>query len=518
MRTIGDKRGFSTLEMLIAMTIIILTLTAVTMTVFGNQSVLVDSRRSGEALAEAQSLIENAQTLARKDFALVNPTTSVRTLGGAAYQESVKVKQIDYFVKEITATVGWAGEHGRTQSVDLSTIVADFDHVSGGNTCSSVLPDHGWDIPYTENSTTDFRSLIGTSTGDNIITNIDAYKGKLYVTVGQTTYKTDPTFFVFDIAKLKNNQPALLGKLDTASNTKMGLFSLSVADGAAGGSVYAYVANEFAPTSWSCAPDLSCSQLQVIDAKNPSLLSTSTTAYLKIPGVTGTGGQGTGSSVFYKDGYVYLGLTKTASGPEFNVIDVHNPMSPQYLSGYAVGATVNAILVSGNYAYLATNDTGREIIVLDVSNPNAPTLATSYDAPGQYGYALAKKGDTLYLGRQYQSGAPELMLLDASSTTLIPSVPLQTSDVGTVASPFSINAVLARDYLSFFSGGSPSIGGRFYVQKTNGSGAVTDWAPPMALPGTSQGSAIDCEGNDIFVSSNDTLSGAGFLSVITSAP
>ena len=168
-------------------------------------------------------------------------------------------------------------------------------------------------------------------------------------------------------------------------------------------------------------------------------------------------------------------------------------MHPVWLAGYSVGATVNSITVSGNYAYLATNDNTKEVIVLDVSNPNSPSLVTSYDAAGQYGYALAKKGDILYLGRQYQSGAAELMLLDASSSASIPATLLQTSDVGTPADTYSISGLLVRDYLTFFVGGNTSNVGRLYIQKTTGLGAVTNWAAPYALAPNSLGSAIDCE-------------------------
>ncbi len=520
----GLRMGFSTLEMLIAMSILILALSAVVVTGGGIQSVVTDSQVSAEALGRAQQSLDYMQALSRKDFKLVTPTTTVQTVGGLIYTKTITVATTslpDYATKKIISTVSWIGEHERAEHVSLAATVANFDNAVGGDTCDSTLSGD-WKTPITENAgNVDFRQLIATSTGINIITNLDAHKGKLYVSVGNTTYKTDPNFFIFNIAKLKSDPThSLLGKLDTATTSTTGLASLAIAEGTTTGTMFAYVANK---NNVFCTPALNCAQLQIINVSNSTNLTLASTTNYKLTNVTGSGTQANGNSIFYKNGFVYLGLTKTATGPEFNIIDVHNPLSPQRVGSYSVGANVNAITVVGGLAYLATNDNSNELIVLNISNPVNPVLASSYNAPGQvsagYGLSLDTVGDSLYLGRTYVSNGPEFLILDASSAaSTMPSTYKGASDLGTPLSTFSVDAVMVRDYLAFIVGESPALGlGKMYVKKVSDPTNISDWAAPIILPSGSLGSGIDCEGNDLFVSSNDS-SFFGYLSVITSTP
>ncbi len=76
------QKGFSTLEMLLAMSILILVLTAVILVSFGNQAMIIDSQTNAEALNIAQGLLEKAQPDSRKDFNLVNPVATTTTDDG----------------------------------------------------------------------------------------------------------------------------------------------------------------------------------------------------------------------------------------------------------------------------------------------------------------------------------------------------------------------------------------------------------------------------------------------------
>lgn len=79
--------GFSTIELMISMAIMVLVLTAVVMTSFGSQSFLSNSRITREATNIAQGILEENQALARKDFNLVNSTPN-NTLDPTGYCES----------------------------------------------------------------------------------------------------------------------------------------------------------------------------------------------------------------------------------------------------------------------------------------------------------------------------------------------------------------------------------------------------------------------------------------------
>ena len=519
--------GFSTLEVLLAMTILVLTITSVTLTSYGSQTMQTDAETGTEALHTAQDGLEYMQTLSRKDFQLVNPTTTDKTIGTATYHRVISVSTTtapDYATKQITSTVTWQGENNRMQHVTLSALVTNFDHAAGGETCDSV-PSGNWALPIVKNAAnTDMLSLTGTSTGVNVITNIDAYKGKVYLTVKDAQYKTDPRLFVFDIAKLKTDPThSLLGKLTTATNTTAsGMYAVQVAEGPSG-KRYAYIANDYQANWSSCSAYYNCAQLSIVDVTDPSKMVLASTTYFKLPNVSGAlNSGGSGNALFYKDGLLYLGLTRTLSGPEFNIIDVHDPKSPLWLGAANVDFDVSAISVVGNTAYLATNNDTGEVLTMDVSNPSSPTLLATYDAPGQtvagYGRSLDVVGDTVYLGRSQLNSGAEFLVLDASSTTgVIPPTPLGSRDIGTASLPFTVYGTLVRSSLGFLTGGNGiGSGGKFYVEQMSNLGSITDYAS-TTLPNSSTGFALDCEGSDIFVGSRDAAN-MGYLSVITSSP
>lgn len=524
------QRGFSTLEILLAMTILVLTITSVTLTSFGGQSMQIDAETSTEALHEAQNGLEYMQTLARKDFQLVTPSSSLASIGAITYHKTISISTTtypDYASKEITSTVTWTGENNRPEHVTLSALVTNFDHARGGDTCDSTLSGN-WSAPYIVNNTVNELSLLsGTSTGANVVTSVDAYKGKVYVTVNGVQYKTDPRLFIFDINKLKTDPThALLGKLTTATNTATyGMYAVHVAEGPAG-RTYAYVANDYQANWNSCPAYFNCAQIAIVDVTNPAGMVLASTTYFKLPNISGglTSG-GAGNSLYYKDGLLYVGLTKTTSGTEFNIVDVHNPLVPTLIpgSGLNIDFDVSAITVVGNTAYLATNNDSGEVVVVDVSNPASPVLLSTYNAPGQlsagYGRSLELVGDRLFLGRSSMNSGDEFVVLDASSSLgVIPATPLGSLNIGTSLVPFTVYGTLVRDSLAFLAGGNTS-NGKLYIENISNLGAIVDAALPVALPNNSFGFAVDCEGNDIFVGSRDnSASNLGYLSVITATP
>ncbi|MCX6759555.1 MAG: hypothetical protein NT012_03275 [Candidatus Nealsonbacteria bacterium] len=524
--------GFSTLEMLIAMAILIMVISAVILVSFGSQSMLIDSQTNSEALNKAQELLEEVQALARKDYKLVNP---VATITDGIYQKKIDVEtQPDFFTKKVTATVSWLGEHNRNLNVQLSALVTNFNNAVGGDTCDSVLRDNTgatnadvWKTPQVKNSITDFAQLAGVS-GIYPITDIDAYKGKLYITTNNSS-ENQSTFFVFDITDPTN--PVLdhggTDKIDNDSDNNSGLNAVAVAENASGnGKIYAFVAN---------ASGVSVGQLQIIEV---SVSPPQVVATYPMPGVTSTSSsQGVGNSIFYKDGFVYLGLKATGpgNGPEFHIIDMHdflaNPTNPNlihYADSYSIGDDINAIYVKGNYAYLATSDS-QELIVLNVSNPTDISTGSpvwGYDAAGGgNGKSLYLVGDTLSLGRTFPSSGPEFYILNNTDPTNIPvnnpdppSPYPYTQSIGSSVDGLVVRAGLdtvvpsTLHNLAFFLTSS-----NFQLWDITNLSAITQWSPTfLNLPGSGSSSfepVLDCEGNIFFVGSNNSED-HGYLSVI----
>lgn len=492
------------------MGIMALVLTAVIMTSFGSQSFLAGSQTNAEATKKAQGLLERQQALARKDFNLVNSTRDIQldATGFCAsglmrekdekgnddiYCDRVDVANYEnpvtniknYFMKIVTATVKWKDERGMERSVVLSTLVANFNNASGGNTCNSS-PLGDWQNPQIKNNTHDFASLAGLS-GTYQVTDADAYEDKLYVTATNTSFNTNPTLFIFNTNKLINNLAnPLITSTDNAS-VGAGLNAV-VVDGN-----YAYVANGYGANFGSCTQAGNCAQLQIFNLDN----ITAPPINFKVPGVTGSGGQGIGNSIFYKNGYIYLGLTKTLTGPEFNIIDVHNLSTtpPSLVTGgtYSVGNGINSIYVNNGYAYLATPNS-QEITVLDISSPSTPLPKENYDAPDSAGNgkSLYSVGDNLYLGRTVTSTNPEFYILDNSDPTK-----LQTNNANPYTKEIgsSVNGLIVRDYLLFVLTNN-----QLRILDITDPANIINWASGLSLPGATStgGSSLDCEGNYLY--------------------
>ena len=486
------QRGFLTLEILLAMAIMIFVLAAAVLLSFGGQGLAVASRSSSEAQNFAQKLLESQRELGRKDFRIANPTSAQEGI----FQGKIEVASHSFFTKSIKAQVSW-NDDGRPQKVDLSTLIADYNGTAGNDTCDSFLIGD-WTEPRTKEY--NFFQLTNIASGD--ISDIDAYRGKLYVTVGDSATSTDPTFFVFDISDPKNMK--LMEKIDNSSN-KSGLNAVAV-----NGS-YAYVAN-----------DSSANQFQIIDIKKSPV---EIAKEYKIPGVVG----GRGNCIFYKDGYVYLGLTSTANNtPEFHIIDVKNASTTVEIGRWpsfgSLKHVINSIYVKGEYAYLAhpTDAYGsggcpqEQLTVLDISNPAQPKRVSGfyYDGfMGGNGKSLHLVGDRLYFGRTASniSGPsdpiPEFYIIDNSKPESLLSAAL-----GSFSLPVadSVNGVLIKDYLAFLVGRK-----NMQIIKIDELANIHNWGSAAfnAAGNETFEPSFDCEGNNFFIGSNN--SGNSYLTLIT---
>ena len=361
--TSNSKRGFSTLEILIAFAVIILALTSVVTLIFSSQSVAVDSRADSEATAKAQSLLESARAAALLDFNSVNPVAPAQD---GMYQKSLDVQTQGFYTKKVTATVTWQTQ-GRSQSVELATLISNWENISKDD-CNSGLSGN-WQNPQINNL--DLGSLIGDSSGAYTISDMEAYQNKLYVAVSSTAVKTAPDFFVFDVSNPA--QPVFLGGVDNDPKVIAGITALRVSG------KYAYVAS---------ASSYARGQLQIIDVSvNPPQVVTT----YKIPVInSGGGSKGLGSGIFYSNGFVYLGLTKTDSENEFNVVDVSNVLNPVFKGSLHIGNGINAIYAKGNYVYLAhptdaADPPEEQLSVLDVTNPASPQRVSGFFYNGSSG-------------------------------------------------------------------------------------------------------------------------------------
>ncbi|MDE2399789.1 MAG: hypothetical protein KGL67_02150 [Patescibacteria group bacterium] len=495
-----NKKGFATLEILIAFAVIILCIGAVIMVVFGNQSVTVDSQTNNEAISKAQALLEQARANSRLDFNLVNPTNTTETSGSLTYTKTLDVTQADLFTKKVTATISWQTA-GRTLSTIMSTLLTNPQAVGGGDTCSSVVSGRNWTNP----QMTSYQlgaDLLNDPSSDYLINAIDVYNKKMYIAANVTHGNNANTFFVFDVSTPTN--PVFVSQIDNDTSVQSGLNAMRVFGN------YAYAANATGSNFSNCTSGI-CGQLQVIDiSTNPPKPKLK----FKIPGVVGSSGKSIGTSIFYNNGYVYLGLAKVGAGStngEFNIIDVHDPLNPIFKGSYVVGNAVNAIFVKNGYAYIATAN-NENMTILDVSNPSNPVRLGGYTPPGgNNGESVYVVGNTAYLGRTF--GSSEFNILN----TTIPTAVSLLGSKDLPGNTASINGLIVRDYLAFLITGND-----FQVWNISNPTNITQWATPVAFPnqggGSSPGTATDCEGNYFFVGSLPSGNQKGYLSIIGPGP
>ncbi|MEN9390286.1 MAG: hypothetical protein RLZZ283_386 [Candidatus Parcubacteria bacterium] len=474
-------RAFSTLEMLIAMTIIVLALGAVILLTSSSQNILVDSETSAEAQRMASSLVEQMQALSRKDFRLVNPVAPALDADGFYTSEVTVTDGPNYFSKLVTANVSWS-VGVRPQSATVTSLVSNIENPVGADTCSSILTGD-WDDPHIQDTISGTYEAAG----------IDAYHDRLFVAARRSAGDPEPTFLVYDTS---GSSPSLVASVDSATSTVAGLASVVSAG------KYAFGASAVNANFVSCDDDngqfTRCGQLQIFERTATAPEAWELKRTYKVPNVEGDTGSGIGNAITFKDGFIYLGLTEATVGDEFVIIDVHNPLAPTRIGSYNVGKTVTNILVRNGYAYVTKSvDTGspEELLVLNVSNPTAPTLSGVFDGPqsnahGENAYAV---GDELYVARAISSGSElyRLNIATPSAPTSIDAVELGVSLWDLVVRSGRVFA-LANGLLKSFTLTNP-----------------TD-INNLAVPG--EGVSLDCEGNAIYAASN--VSNQGRIYVI----
>jgi len=102
--------------------------------------------------------------------------------------------------------------------------------------------------------------------------------------------------------------------------------------------------------------------------------------------------------VYIDNNRAYI-VTLSQGGSDFFIYDTTDPENPLPLGSVDLAADGYAVVVSGNFAYVATSHNSRELTVINVSNPNSPFLTgTHFNAPtNSDGRTVALSGTRAYL-------------------------------------------------------------------------------------------------------------------------
>lgn len=432
------NRGFSVIEMMIAIAVAVTILSGVIVFVGGDQTMAADGIVSAEALHKAQDLIEEAGAIARASYASVASSSVTDCADGPCYTKTITIPAAyaTQCRKAVVGTVSWTGEHNRILRVAATTTVVNVPEMLAlGGACAITPPPlTGWTNPLRFASDT---YSPGKPTSIALLNKI-AYLGA----------DKAPFFYIVDT------------KLATLGQTS-GLFSIFTNGFTAGNEINALAAAHDATLNKDfvfAAMNTATDQFRVIDVTNIAAPLGAATSSLS-PCVAGANPEGW--QVYYYDEKAYF-IVRRVGGPEFHIFDVSNPTAPSEYAiggalcrGYELNSTVESLvvkdqIVSGvtrRYAYMATDLDTKELRVFEVTDPLNPVeiAAANQDLPGaQDGASVFIVGNRLYLGRLSAGGA-DLYVYDISNPPaglpLLGSKDIGTGVIGiTVAGKFAFLA------------------------------------------------------------------------------
>ena len=172
-----NSRGFSLIEILIALFVFSVTIAAVFMVSFGNQTILMNLKIYQDSLSVSQLNLEKAKADARFNFPSVESSEEIK--GG--FQENLEVSFFTDYTKEIKSKV-------RKLNVDLRDVglplyVSSFRDALGADTCfRRLIEPENYEILET------FPLEVS-----NPVTDIDVVRGKAYITINSII---SPNFLV----------------------------------------------------------------------------------------------------------------------------------------------------------------------------------------------------------------------------------------------------------------------------------------------------------------------------------
>jgi len=139
----------------------------------------------------------------------------------------------------------------------------------------------------------------------------------------------------------------------------------------------------------------------------------------------GPGNSATGLDVLNKIVFISTEAS-TPSKPDLHIVDATDGQNPVMLNSLNTGDGLNAIDVSGDYAYVANNDENiSHLQVINVTDINNPSLASSFyfDGAGE-AIAVFYLDGKAYVGTE-KSGGAEFHIIDVTS----PYTPLFVGDL-----------------------------------------------------------------------------------------
>lgn len=433
-RKIKDERnavfsGFSIIEVLLAGSIFILLVAAFVGTyLYGQEATaLAGSRARATFIAEGGlAAVRNIRDSGYTG--LVDGTHGLATTSNqwsfsgssdtvGAFTRKVTISPFGANGKVVVSNVTWQQNAQRTGSVSLITLLTNWV-IAGVNT---------WAIPIQAASV----NIAGNNNGNKV-----QVQGN-YAYVVRTS--GNPDFVIFNVSN-----PASLviaGSLSLPGGPKNIFVSGN----------YAYVAS-----------NSNSQELQIINIANP--------ASPTIVGTYNAPGNANANGVYVVGTTAYLVRSSSGSN-EFVILNVSTPSSPVLVGSLNLKSTGYEVVISGQYAYVASARNTQELQVISIANPTAPVLVGSLNLPGNTNaHTVALSGTTILLGRgstlytvDVSTPASPVILGSVGTSGTLNDIALTTGNTGAYAFLATSNANAEFQVANIASLSTPTIFGSFNV-------------------------------------------------------
>jgi hypothetical protein len=352
------RSAFSTVEALLAVSIFGLLAVAFSSAYLYGQEATVFSGNEARAALFAEEGLEAARNM--RDAAFSNLTDGSHGLAvsgnrwtwsgttdtSGIFTRAVTVSAVDANRKNVVSTVTWQQNAQRTGTVSVTTRLTNWLAIGGPV---------DWATPVQLGAV----ALSGTQNGNKVqISGNYAYVMRSVSTAGN--------FLVYNISNPA--APSLSGTYNIVGTPNNIFVSGN----------YAYVTSNDATR-----------KLQIVNISNPA-------APVSAGNYTISNTYG-GRGVFVSGNYAYVMMS---GGANFTVINVSNPAAPTLAGSATITGTLAEVVVSGNYAYVASSSTSAEMQVVDVTNPAAPARVYTMNMSGTVAASsIAISGTTILIGR-----------------------------------------------------------------------------------------------------------------------
>ncbi len=416
------QRGFSIIEIIVAMGIVmIISVTAIT-TVVGSFSTNRLGDEQTRASQYAQEGIEAVRSIKNQGwttpFLATSCVAGCGIASGASWSWSgtsntltgmtriITVSPVsrdgsgnvvssggtnDPDTRKVTSTVTWNFTPTRSDIVSFSTYLTNFRKAIASNWSTPTL-EAGFDLTVANSGT-------GTANGISI-----AYASN-YVYLGRTSGSNE--LVAINVSTL--TAPTICG---TCRRTLSG----NVNDIKISGN-YAFIASSN-----------NAQELQIINISSPTTLSTASLTTFDL--TTGNSGNANGDAMAIAISGTNLYMARNSGMNEFLKFNISTPTAPTLISSSnALLGVPSEMVIVGNYAYVTTDNNNPELQVFDLTTMAlVGTLNLNSGNDGANATSIVYAGGNKILVGRVSSAAPELYSIDIT----IPSSPalVSTAEIG----------------------------------------------------------------------------------------